>query len=146
MSEDDCRFSLLLVSRCTDMFYISFQFCFSDGFFHFPDPYIVIVTLQRCHFYFSEMNPPTTLYCFFFYHVWHYLVSFFSCFSIFFHHRRSILTTTPTFHQLQDTLAAPMYCHHFLSITSAAYTKYISILGSSVSVKDTDCKILHPFY
>ena len=38
------------------------------------------------------------------------------------------------------------YCHHFLSITSAAYTKYISILGSSVSVKDTDCKILHPFY
>ena len=101
MSEDDCWFSLLLVSRCTDMFYISFQFCFSDGFFHFPDPYIVIVTLQRCHFYFSEMNPPTTLYCFFSIMLWHYLV-----FLLLLLHRLSSLPVYTNHYSVYSTLLA----------------------------------------
>ena len=136
------------------MFYISFQFCFSDGFFHFPDPYIVIVTLQRCHFYFSEMNPPPPLYIVFFLSCCGTILSSFSCFSIVFHRYPSILTTTPSIPPLHASPPSLEGIHPSsfailppLSLyTSVAYTNiHISILSSSVSVNDNYCKILHPF-
>ena len=113
--------------------------------------HIVIVIMQRCHFYFFEMNSPTTLY--YFLSCCGTILSSFSCFSIVFHRRPSILTTTPSIppverHETANAYLSSFsrgypprsrhlqYCHHYLSIASVAYTNiHISILGSSVSVK-----------
>lgn len=157
--ENDCiGIAYFWFQDAHDMFYFYISFVsVMDSFISLG--HIVIVIMQRCHFYFFEMNSPTTLYCFL--SCCGTILSSFSCFSIVFHRRPSILTTTPSIppvarHETANAYLSLLsrvstsrhlqYCHHYLSIASVAYTNiHIIILDSSVSVKDTDCKILHPF-
>ena len=92
--ENDCiGIAYFWFQDAHDMFYFYISFVsVMDSFISLG--HIVIVIMQRCHFYFFEMNSPTTLYCFL--SCCGTILSSFSCFSIVFHRRPSILTTTPS--------------------------------------------------